>query len=154
MAFFMDFTHRPNPKVLDAHAFSPVEKHGAEVFARRCESCHEARLSTDEPSTRQPFLRWEALVFSREDPMVWASTAYQKTGVLPYVHELGARPPSLRRLYKKWPYFTNGSAKSVRAVLDRARFQAASFWHDGAPPDAAGLAADEVEALEAFLDLL
>jgi hypothetical protein len=154
MTFFMDFTHRPNPNVLPARAFSESEKRGAGVFARRCESCHEARLSTDDPSTRQPPERWESLVMTREGPIVWAANVYKKTGIMPYVHDLGARPPSLRRLSKKWPYFTNGSAKSLRAVLERARFAGAEFWHDGAPGEAQGLAPEEVEALQAFLELL
>jgi cytochrome c peroxidase len=74
--------------------------------------------------------------------------------VEPYVHELGARTPSLRRLYKKWPYFTNGSAKSLADVLARARFQGEGFWHDGGPKEAAGLGEEERRALLAWLDLL
>jgi hypothetical protein len=154
MAFFMDFTHRPNTMVLSPRPFTETEKRGADVFARRCESCHEARLSTDDPSTRQPRERWEALVMTREGPIVWASDGYKKTGVSPYVHELGARPFSLRRLYKKWPYFTNGSAKTLGAVLERARFKDSDFWHDAAPADATALTPPEQEALRAFLELL
>jgi hypothetical protein len=154
MAFFMDFTHRPNTAVLAPRPFTETEKRGADVFAQRCESCHEARLSTDDPSTRQPRERWEALVMTREGPIVWASNGYKKTGVTPYVHDLGARPFSLRRLYKKWPYFTNGSAKTLGAVLERARWKGDDFWHDAAPADASGLTAPEQEALRAFLELL
>jgi hypothetical protein len=164
MAFFMDFTHRPNTAVLpqalrgasldSPRPFTETEKRGADVFAQRCESCHEARLSTDDPSTRQPRERWEALVMTREGPIVWASNVYKKTGVTPYVHDLGARPFSLRRLYKKWPYFTNGSAKTLGAVLERARFKDADFWHDAAPPDATALTPPEQEALRSFLELL
>ena len=71
-------------------------------------SCHAARLSTDDPSTEVPFARWEALVLAG-GPIVWARPGYEKTGVEPYVHEQGARPSSLRRLYRKRPLFTNGS---------------------------------------------
>jgi cytochrome c peroxidase len=155
MAFLMDFTHRPNPAVLGRTALDERERRGAELFVtRRCERCHEARLVADDPATRVPKDRWEALVLSREGPIVWASKGYWKTGVTPYVHEQGARPPSLRRLYKKWPYFTNGSAKSLRAVLERARMQGDAFWHDGAPEGAPGLPADEQDALLAWLALL
>jgi hypothetical protein len=61
---------------------------------------------------------------------VWAKDEYAQTGVLPYVHEKGARVPSLRRLYKKHPYFTNGSAGSIDDVLLRARFPPNGFQHD------------------------
>jgi hypothetical protein len=155
MAFFMDFSHRPNPAVLGRGVFTDLQRRGSDVFlARGCEGCHEARLSTDDPTTRMPKERWEALVMSREGPIVWASTAYRKTGIEPYVHDEGARPPSLRRLYKKWPYFTNGSAKSLREVVERARFRGTETWHDRAPEGATGMTASEAEALVAFLDLL
>jgi cytochrome c peroxidase len=74
--------------------------------------------------------------------------------VEPYVHDQGARTPSLRRLYKKRPYFTNGSAKSLREVVERVRIRGDETWHDRAPEAAAGLSAEEVEAVLAFLDLL
>ncbi|HEX4446534.1 MAG TPA: hypothetical protein VH044_07360, partial [Polyangiaceae bacterium] len=163
MAFFMDFTPRPNPAVVvrapgdgreGSRTWSALEGAGAATFRDRCESCHEARLVTDDPATRVPFDRWEDLVMSREGPIVWAHAGYEKTGVLPYVNEKGARVVSLRRLYKKYPYFTNGSARSLEAVLDRARFTPGQFFHDAAPEGSPGLAGDEKSALAAFLDLL
>jgi cytochrome c peroxidase len=154
MAFLMDFTHRPNPAVLGRTSFTDRERRGAEVFARRCESCHAARLSADDPATRVPPARWEALVLSREGPIVWGSIGYKKTGVEPYVHDEGARTPSLRRLYAKRPYFTNGSAKSLREVLDRVGFRGEETWHDKAPEGAVRLGAEEIEGLLGFLELL
>jgi hypothetical protein len=90
------------------------------------------------------------------DPLVWGEAEYRQTGVLPYVHESGARVPSLRRLYKKFPYFTNGSAKDLPAVLTRARFDGNTFWHDGGPAGASQRFFDpeEIQRLRAFLDLL
>lgn len=63
---------------------------------------------------------------------------------------------SLRRLFKKYPYFTNGSAKSLSALLDRVRYGDAAFFHDGAPEQRSlsALTAREKEALLQFLDLL
>lgn len=89
--------------------------------------------------------------------MVWASAEYQKTGVLPYMHERGTRTPSLRRLYKKHPFFTNGSAKDPITVIAGSREVDGVFYHFGGPqkgdtiwePDA-----EEYNALAAFLDLL
>ena len=102
---------------------------------------------------------------AREGALVWGQSAYKKTGVTPYVHDLGARVPSLRRLFKKRPYFTNGSAKTLNDVLAMARFgpgQQGAFVHQSAGGDAqgSGPAADQAldqdarDALLAFLDLL
>ncbi|HEV3190034.1 MAG TPA: hypothetical protein VGY54_06030, partial [Polyangiaceae bacterium] len=154
MTFLMDFTHRPNPAVAGRTQWTAREREGAALFQDKCESCHEARLVADEPTTRLPFERWEGFVMSREGPIVWAHAEYEKTGVEPYVNEKGARVVSLRRLYKKHPYFTNGSAKDLRDVLERARFAGGRFFHDGAPQDGKALNAEEQAALAAFLDLL
>ncbi|MDI1434398.1 hypothetical protein [Polyangium sorediatum] len=155
MTFLMGFSHRQNPSTAGRSVFSALEREGAKLFEARCEGCHEARLSADEKGSRLPFERWESLVFSPAGPIVWASNEYQKTGVVPYVHERGARVPSLRRLAKKRPYLTSGAAKDLADLLTRARWSAEGvFFHDGAPEGAAGLEAREREALRAFLDLL
>ncbi|WP_433926745.1 hypothetical protein AB3662_27960 [Sorangium cellulosum] len=170
MSFLMAFSHRANPAVLGRAAFTPLERDGARVFLDRCARCHAPVLRSDDPGSAVPFERWEELVLAPEGAIVWGRAGYEKTGVVPYVHEEGARVPSLRRLYKKRPYFTNGSARTLRDVLERARFAAPSgagatagppaapgaFFHDGAPAGE-GLAALDpgaIEALLAFLDLL
>src|SRR6185295_13880689 len=154
--FLLDFTHRENPAALDHPRFTELERAGAQTFRDRCAACHAARLVADDPASVVPFERWESLVLSPSGPIVWSNAAYAKTGVVPYVHDLGARPPTLRRLYKKWPYFTNGSARSLADLLDRFASSPSTTYHDGAPADAAlvRLTADEKSALLAFLDLL
>ena len=156
LAFLFDFTHRTNPAAAGRAAFTPTERAGAGAFRARCEPCHAARLVADDERTAVPFERWEALVLSPAGPIVWGQAAYHQTGVTPYVHADGARVPSLRRLYKKWPYFTNGSTRSLDDVLDRFAWSAARAYHDGAPPGAEvqRLDARERAALRAFLDLL
>jgi hypothetical protein len=156
MAFLMELTHRSNPAALGRSRFTAAERAGAEVFQARCAGCHAPRLAADEPGSAAPFARWEALVLLREGPIVWATSDYKKTGVTPYVHDDGARVPSLRRLYRKRPYFTNGSARTLREVLERARFGEGAFSHDGAPAAGAGEALEPaaVGALLSFLDLL
>ncbi|HSU41101.1 MAG TPA: hypothetical protein VLJ38_16095 [Polyangiaceae bacterium] len=135
--FLARFTHEENPFVA-AHEpsgrFTPRERRGAELFRERCERCHAARLVANDPVTLVPFERWETLVFSPATPIVWARGDYEKTGVLPYVDREGTRIPSLRRLYSKRPYFTNGSARSLADVLERARFSADGFVHAEASP--------------------
>ena len=117
------------------------------------------------PTIRPPrcaFERWEPLVLSASGPIVWSNAAYAKTGVEPYVYDRGARVAPLRRLYKKWPYFTNGSARSLGELLERFAWGPAGAHHDGAPTGSAGsagsvvqrLTAEDRAALLAFLDLL
>jgi hypothetical protein len=164
MAFLMTFNHRPNPMAFGRAHWSADESAGAMVFRDRCESCHEARLVSDEPSSRIAFDRWEELVMTPSGPIVWGKAEYKKTGIVPYVHDNGARVPSLRRLYKKRPYFTNGSARTLEEVLARARFipvdvgraasgaSAEGFWHEAPGGDALDERARA--ALLRFLDLL
>jgi hypothetical protein len=154
MAFLMEFAHAPSPSTLGRTGFTDLERKGADTFLARCESCHQARRVADDPDSRVELADWEAAVFAPAGPIVWARDGYEKTGVLPYVHTDGARTPSLRRMYKKHPYFTNGSAASVDDILRRVGWNDDGFWHDGAPPGAARLADAEREALAAFLDIL
>jgi hypothetical protein len=122
MSFLAQMPHFPNPQALSAIGYDPGQRAGALVFRDRCESCHQARLATDDPGSRVPFPQWERSIFSEADPILWASPDYRQTGVVPYVHERGARVPSLRRLSAKFPYFTNGTARSLEQVIARARF--------------------------------
>jgi hypothetical protein len=156
MTFLMDFTHRENPAAVDHARFTELERTGARTFRDRCAGCHAARLVADDPGSVVPFERWESLVLSPAGPIVWSNGGYEQTGVVPYVHASGARVPPLRRLYKKWPYFTSGSARSLAEVLDRFASSPTTTFHDGAPADAAlvRLTADEQAALQAFLGLL
>ena len=156
MRFLSDFSHRPSPAIVSrpVAAFDVTEREGARSFRDRCEACHSARLSADDPATGVPFDRWEAMIFTEAAPVVWGSAGYRKTGVTPYVCADGARTPSLRRLYKKHPYFTNGSAKSIDEVLDTVRFAHAETFHGRAPEGATALSSEEKRALRSFLDLL
>lgn len=158
MRFLTDFSHRPNPAVVarSAQSFDDTEREGARHFAAKCEGCHSARLSADDPNTHVSRDRWESMVLTDAAPIVWGSAGYKKTGVLPYVHPEGARTPSLRRLYKKHPYFTNGSAKSLEEVLGGFRSKGGEAWHasGAAPTDAEALDARSRAALRAFLELL
>ena len=164
MSALMQLGHAPNPAVTSGGHFTDAQREGAAVFHERCEACHQARLASDDPDTRVPFEQWESLIMTDSDPLVWGQAEYRQTGIKPYVHESGARIPSLRRLYKKFPYFTNGSAKDLTAVLARAQFGDGVFFHapvnhqddDSAPagPARQRLDLQEVDRLRAFLDLL
>lgn len=155
MSFLMDLAFEPNQAARGRERFRPIEREGAELFRDRCASCHAARLVTADPATQVPFERWERLVLSPQGPIVWASAEYQKTGVEPYVHERGARTTSLRRAFQKYPYFTNGSARSLAEVVERAAWRGGRFFHDRAPSGPVERLDHEQRAsLLAFLELL
>ena len=154
IAFLAGFTPLPNPVAAAAAAFTPQQRAGAAVFRDRCEGCHQARLVSDEQSTRVPFAEWERLILSDGNPLLWGMAEYRKTGVVPYVHEQGARVPSLRRVSAKYPYFTNGSAKSLDEVVARARVSERGFAHDGVEVAGEALAGGAAAAVVSFLGLL
>ncbi len=154
MRFLMVFNHRPNPLAQRLERFDDDARRGAERFAVLCARCHAPRLSADDPDSAVPFAGWEALVLDRRGPITWASSGYHQTGVEPYVHPKGARTTSLRRLYKKRPYFTNGSARTLDEVLSRVRAHGDAFVHDGPLPGGAPLSPAARRELLAFLRLL
>lgn len=134
-----------------AVGLNATETRGAELFNARCASCHAPRLVAADATTEVPMSRWAELLSTPEAPLVWASGGYRKTGVLPYVHADGARPTSLRRVSRRGPYFTNGSAPSLEAVLQRVRFDDTAF-HTGGSGD--GFSPQQIAELLAFLDRL
>lgn len=143
---------RPSP------VFTPEERRGAELFRARCAGCHAARLVARDATSELPFERWETAVLSERAPIVWARADYEKVGVLPYVDEKGTRIPSLRRLFLKRPYFTNGAAATLADVLALARGggPGAPFVHvaPAGNGELVGLSASERASIERFLALL
>jgi hypothetical protein len=154
LRFLYAFSPAPNPNSQGRDHFSRLEADGARAFQERCQSCHAARLLSDDRESEAAFAEWEALIFSRNAPLVWAKGEYAKTGVLPYVHEQGTRIPSLRRLALKPRYFTNGSAPSLDAVLARFRDGPAGALHDAPAGAGQPLSRPTQQALVAFLELL
>jgi cytochrome c peroxidase len=153
MRFLMVFQHEGNPRVRGRSAFNDVERAGAELFRDKCARCHSARAVADDPASEVPFTSWEAHVFGAGN-LVFGRDGYEKTGVTPYVHAEGARPPSLRRVTRKWPLLTSGAAANLQEVLRLAGVAEGRFFHAGAPAGSARLSAGEREALRAFLELL
>jgi hypothetical protein len=158
LLFLARFTHAENPLAVrrtEPRRFTHEERHGARVFRERCLRCHAARLIAREAESEVPFERWEALVLSPEGPIVWSNGEYAKTRAMPYVDPLGTRTPSLRRLYLKRPYLTNGSAPTLEALLASVRFTGADFSHAGGlARGGQSLSSDEQRALLAFLSIL
>ena len=159
LAFLARFSHAENPLAVrrpEPRRFTDDERRGAEIFRERCVSCHAGRLVAQDASKAVPFERWEELVLSPEGPIVWSNGEYAKTGVLPYVDSKGTQTPSLRRLYVKRPYLTNGSARTLDELVREVRFSDAGFWHGSDRParDEKPIGRDEQRALLAFLRVL
>ncbi|HEX6765619.1 MAG TPA: hypothetical protein VF103_09085, partial [Polyangiaceae bacterium] len=160
LVFLARFSHAENPLAVRREVprrFTESERRGAEIFRERCVRCHAARLVARDATKEVPFERWEELVLSPEGPIVWSNGEYAKTGVTPYVDPMGTRTPSLRRLYLKRPYLTNGSAPTLDALVMRARYSETELLHLERPEREGELrtfAPDEVQALVAFLRVL
>jgi hypothetical protein len=150
LEFLAVFTPERNPGTLGQTAFSSLERRGASRFEALCETCHQARTVADDPQSRLPFEAWESAVFGDVD-ILWASDERHRTGVEPYVHADGPRVPSLRRLWVKRPYLTQGGAPDVLAVLADVRLDVDAVHGGG---EGTPLSEDDQEALAAFLDLL
>ena len=158
LGFLARFSHEESPAVAahgEPRRFTEGEQRGADAFRERCVRCHAARLIASEPASEVPYERWESLTLSTATPIVWARGDYEKTGVVPYVDARGTRIPSLRRLYTKRPYLTNGAAPTLVSLLEQVRFSASGFSH-AAQGDPAGvpLDANERASLLEFLRLL
>jgi hypothetical protein len=155
LAFLARFSHEESPAVaahVEPRRFTRGERRGAATFRERCARCHAARLVANDPASEVPFERWEALTLSSSTPIVWARGDYEKTGVVPYVDARGTRIPSLRRLYTKRPYLTNGSAPTLESVIELARVSEPAFSHT--PSDAVGLVPLDTHERADLLDFL
>ncbi len=155
LKFLYAFSHAPNAHSQGRARFSTLEAAGAAAFRDHCQSCHSARLLSDDAASEVPFDDWQSMILSRNAPLVWARGEYAKTGVLPYVHERGTRITSLRRLALKPRYFTNGSAPDLSNLLERFRETPTGDLHQAAvDARATPLAPEMRRALLAFLQLL
>ncbi|MGH1347463.1 MAG: hypothetical protein ACRBN8_38240 [Nannocystales bacterium] len=150
LEFLAAFTPEPNPAAQGRSAFTPLERRGASRFEALCEACHQARTVADDPGSRVSAAAWESDIFGG-GTLLWASEDRYRTGVQPYVHEDGARVPSLRRLWVKRPYLTQGGASDVQDVLAAVRVGTDGV-HGGEGGES--LSSEDQDVLAAFLDLL
>ena len=139
VAFFVDFNHAANPWRTGHPKLTDGARRGLAVFRDRCADCHQPIRST---RTRQgvAFPEWERWLTAGNRDLVWGAPFYARTGVTPYVDAAGARVPSLRRVWYKYPLFTNGSCKTIRDVLGAFRYQDTTAWHHS---DAGGLSPEK-----------
>ncbi len=157
LSFFVDYKHRPNPWRLRSEKLTPKALQGLAVFRERCEYCHQAIVSTRQGDSL-PYDHWSGWLEAKEKDLVWGAPFCTKTGIKPYVHRAGARVPSLRRVQKKYPYFTNGSSPTLRHLLSRFRYLDLTAWHHyegsiegGGAEKVKALTAGEINSLEEIL---
>jgi len=153
LSFFVHFEHRPNPWLAANTKLTSLAVKGLGIFRARCEYCHLATPSTRSEET-VAFQEWRASIEDASTDLVWGAPFYTKTNILPYVSTKGARVPSLRRVSEKYPYFTNGSSRHLRDVLERFRYRGATAWHHYDGPNAVdieSLSQEEIDQLEELL---
>ena len=106
-----------------------------------------------------PFEDWEDSLTHDGADLIWGAPFFSRTGIEPYVSRAGARVPSLRRVSEKYPYFTDGSAVTLRQVLEGFRYDGPIAWHRAPESHPArssaatlhSLTNDEIEFLLALL---
>ena len=156
ITFFSMFRHEPNPWRTKYRTLSEGAKRGLKVFKERCSDCHQPIRSTRSGHGVE-YEQWAHWLTTDHRDLVWGAPFFARTGVTPYVDSSGSRVPSLRRVWMKYPLFTNGSARTVRDVLKGFRYQGATVWHhldrseSGAATDATPLTPGEMDDLEMLL---
>jgi hypothetical protein len=156
LSFFVKFGHEPNPWRIRHPTLSKRARQGLSVFRDRCADCHQPLRST-RTGEGVDFDHWSHWLTHENLDLIWGAPFLVRTGVKPYVDPAGARVPSLRRVWTKYPLFTNGSAQTIRDVLEDFRYMGSTVWHhfdtDGLPPEstAKALTPGEVADLEALL---
>lgn len=134
---------RPGPLRRPGEPLSPQAREGHALFERDCASCHAPIV--DERTGRRPE---DVASWLRDRPLVFAAPIRARTGAAPELTPQGTRVPPLRDLGRPWPFFTDGSAPTLDAVL-RAYRPGARRVHGGEGPDVYGAA--DLRALRTFL---
>jgi hypothetical protein len=100
-------------------AFTAEARAGAALFLRDCASCHE----TSTGMRRRERVRGLAGLLGtlRRRPLVFGAPVAVDVGVRPPLTPAGARVSPLLEPWRGGPYFSNGSAPSLDAVLRRSR---------------------------------
>jgi hypothetical protein len=128
LSFFVDFNPVPNPWRIKYKSLTKSAQRGLVVFRDRCSDCHQAIRST-RTENGVGFEEWERWLTAENLDLVWGVPFFARTGLKPYVTPAGSRVPSLRRVWLKYPLFTNGTSQTIRDVLEHFRYQDSTIWH-------------------------
>lgn len=97
--------------------FSASAARGARLFFRDCTGCHAPVVHM---ARNQPMTEASALRYLVDRPLAFADARLEKAGVLPYFTASGNRIAPLTHLARPGPFFSDGSAPTLRAVLRRS----------------------------------
>ena len=122
---------------------SDTAREGLALFLRDCASCHEPS-----PVMARREKQTDVVGYLATGPLVFAAPLWSKTGVEPYFTARGNRVSPLWELDRGGPFFSNGSASSIEALLHAAR-PGTRHVHDGG--DGPTYSTPEVGALRDFL---
>jgi hypothetical protein len=128
VAFFVDFNPSANPWRIGHPQLTDGARRGLALFRERCADCHQPIRST-RAGQGVAYPDWERWLTADNLDLIWGAPFYARTGVTPYVDPAGTRVPSLRRVWSKYPLFTNGSCKTIRDVLEAFRYEGTTVWH-------------------------
>lgn len=115
VAWLMTAAPEPGPLRLPDGGLSAEARRGLHLFERDCAGCHEPVRNL---RTRQ--LVSDVTEALRSGPLVFGAPLFQRSGIEPTMTPAGTRISPLVALYRGGPYFTDGSAPSLRAVVDRS----------------------------------
>jgi len=147
-AYMATLPNEPNPFAVPAGGFSEAAQRGARLFvARACTRCHQA-VGNVALGNRIP--RGRLLEYALRGQVAFAGPGLYDVGT-PVLGAGGNNPPSLRGLWSTPPYFSDGSARTIAAVIERTDPDARKVH---APQHRSGFSEAERHDLAAFLTSL
>jgi hypothetical protein len=115
-AYMAAIPHEPSPFVSPGRVtLTPTERRGLGVFREGCSGCHLLVPSTTAPRQIPP----AALEGRLLGGQVALTSARRYDVGTPVLGEGGNNPPSLKGVWSAAPYFSDGSAASLEALLAR-----------------------------------
>jgi hypothetical protein len=99
------------------HRLTASERRGLEIFRASCSGCHQLAVSTNRTQIMSQGQIESGLLAGQ---LALTSLRLYDVGT-PVLGEGGNNPPSLRGVWAAAPYFSDGSATNLEAVLDRTR---------------------------------
>lgn len=143
VAYVMTLSPAPGPLREPDGTLRPLARRGLERFLEDCAGCHEPVRDL-----RTRVLHTDVPTALTRGPLVFGAPLFARVGVEPTMTPSGTRISPLVALDRGGPYFTNGSARTLREVIDRTDPTARRQVHAAPAPVYDD---DEREALTAFL---
>jgi cytochrome c peroxidase len=149
-AYLATIDVEPNPRTVASGRLSSLARRGLALFGQGCQRCHRLVAAVDQVEP-VPADQVEARLVRGE--LVLTSPLRVDVGT-PLLSPTGHNPPSLRGVWETYPYFSDGSARSLREVLDRTNLRAPKVHAADNRGRSDGFTLDEREALVELLGSL